>query len=353
MGMPEFMLEFKHKAETITKRGQRGIVAVILEDSTKSGDGYMSYSITDEKELVKSHWSTKSLEYISMIFKGNPKRVLIERADAAGDYDAALARLKNKKWNWLTVPDADESGAGSIAGWLMGQRENDKKSFKAVLPNYEADYPAIVNFATDGIAANGKSYSTAEFCARIAGVLAGTALNESAVYTVLPEVTAITESTTPDEDVDNGKLILINDGQNIKLGRAVTSLTTVNDNQTEDMKKIKIVEAMDLIYEDIRDVFESTYIGMANTYDNKQLFVAELNEYFENLERQGVLEDTASSYAEIDFEAQKAWLINQGKDVTEMSDEEIKKAKTGSYIFLCGALSIMDAIEDLKYNIYI
>ena len=356
MGLPLFMLEFKTKAETAVSRGSRGVVAVILADDTKTTTDCISYTYTDMTDVVKSHWTTANYAYLEMIFKGSPKSVIVERIGTSDDYTAALARLKNKKWNWLTVPGlADAEGTSQILEWIAEQREN-KKTFKAVLPcsvmGLTPNSRFIVDFAADEIKVGTKTYTCAEYCARIAGVLAGIALNKSATYYVLNEIDSIKESETPDADINAGRLIILNDGEKFKIARAVTSLTTLGENEKEEMKKIKIVEAMDFIFDDIRDVFESSYIGMANSYDNKQLFVSEVNDYFKKLENQSVLEPDGGSYAEIDLAEQRAWLKTQGKDVENMTDEQIKKAKTGSCIFLTGDLSFLDAIEDLKFTLY-
>ena len=49
-----------------------------------------------------------------------------------------------------------------------------------------------------------------------------------------------------DGAINSGKLILINDGRQVKLGRAVTSKTTVTDDEAQALKKIKMVAAVDL-----------------------------------------------------------------------------------------------------------
>ena len=54
MGLPEILIEFKTKAQTAVTRSQNGIVAVILEDSTKVGDENLSYTYNYEADIVKS-----------------------------------------------------------------------------------------------------------------------------------------------------------------------------------------------------------------------------------------------------------------------------------------------------------
>ena len=57
-----------------------------------------------------------------------------------------------------------------------------------------------------------------------------------------------------------------------------------------DWRKIKIVEGMDLISYFLRTTVQDSWVGQyPNTYDNKQLLVAYILEYLQELERAGVL----------------------------------------------------------------
>ena len=198
-----------------------------------------------------------------------------------------------------------------------------------------------------------KTYSTAEYCTRIAGILAGLPLNRSCTYYTLTEVESITESETPDTDIDNGKLILINDGTKIKIARGVNSLVKFDENKGQDFSKIKIVEAVDMIRDDIRSTFEDQFVGkVENSYDNKVVFIAAVNKYFKDLSSRGVLYDKFDNRAEIDMTATRDWL-SLSKDISEWSDEQIKVANTGTNVFVKANIQIQDAIEDLNFKIYI
>lgn len=349
MGLPEILIDFKTKAETAVKRSTNGIVAIVLADDTQIENSQISYSYTTSDDYDKSHWSAENLKLLNLVFKGSPKRVLVERIGTTDGYDDVLKRLKHKKWNYLTIPGLQENDVQEIAEWIISQRDA-KRTFKAVLPKCATNHEGIINFSTEGIICGTDSYSTAQYCARIAGLLAGLSMTESATYQILDDVTNITESLTPNEDIDAGKLILINDGVNIKIARGVNSLHIFDSDKTEDMKKIKIIEGMDLMRDDIRTTFEENYIGINNSYDNKIMFVAAINQYFDSLARQGVLYAEAENVAEIDVAAQREWLAGK-YDVSELSDDQIKQAKTGSYIFITANITFCDAIEDLNFSI--
>ncbi len=350
MGLPKILIEFKTLAETFITRSERGIVAVILKDNSNTTE---THTYSKESEITKSHYTASNLAFLSLVFMGNPSKVIVERVSTDGDLSTALERLKNKQWYYLTVPGVTEEEKEIVLQFIKEQRTQFHRTFKSVLPNCAADTEGIVNFATDNIKVGTKTYTTTEYCARIAGVLAGLPLNRSATYYVLPEVESITESETPDEDVDSGKLILINDGTKIKIARGVNSLTTFTDEKGQDFSKIKIIEAVDMIRDDVRTTFEDEFVGkVENSYDNKIVFIAAVNKYFKDLASRGVLYDKYDNMAEIDIDATREYL-SKTKDVSEWDEEAIKTANTGTNVFVKSNIQIQDAIEDMNFGIYI
>jgi hypothetical protein len=118
-------------------------------------------------------------------------------------------------------------------------------------------------------------------------------------------------------------------------------------------KKIKIVEAVDMMNSDIRTTAQDSYIGKyANSYDNKCLLVTAVKGYLRRLESDGVLE-TETSSVEIDIEAQENYLISIGTDTSGMKEQEIKEANTGDKVYLMATVTILDAIEDIDLAITI
>lgn len=352
MGLPQILIDFKSKAETAVRRSANGIVALILDDTTAQDLSYTYAYAADVPELT---WNAKNTDYIKKTFIGTPNKVIIERRTVPEDgYNGVLARLKNKSWNYLAIPGIKNDDVQTIYDWILEQRAA-KKTFKAVLPctaaGVSANHEGIINFSTDDIKVGTRTYTSAEYCCRIAGLLAGLSMTESATFYVLPEVESIKESGTPDEDIDEGKFILINDGAKVKVGRSVNSLHTLSGDKTADMCKIKIIESMDLMRDDIRTTFEENYIGVNNSYDNKMLFIGAVNQYFAELEKEGILDKEAENKADIDVNAQRKWLA-QKYDVSEYTDDQIRRAKTSSYLFAYANVNFLDAIEDLGFAIF-
>ena len=125
---------------------------------------------------------------------------------------------------------------------------------------------------------------------------------------------------------------------------SVNSLTTVTQEDTEDLKKIKILAIQDLITTDITDTINKSYVGnYSNSYDNKCLLITAIKGYLSQLEKKGYIEKD-KSVMEINVEKQRAYLESTGVDTTEMDDQAVKEANTGSRVFLKGSVSILDAM---------
>jgi len=343
MGMPEILITFKTQGTSAIERSARGVVALILEDTTAKTKTY-----SDITEIVTGDFSTQNINYIKLALQGCSKVIATSLVDPV-DYLDALVILKNMEFNYLACPSL--AVGTDIATWIKAQRAN-KKIFKAVLANSVSDDEGIINFTTTGIKVGEVAYTTAEYTVRLAGIFAGLEFTRSATYFVLPEVTAITDNADPDGAIDDGELILVNDGSKIKIARAVNSLTTFTADKGEDFSKIRNIEIIDMMSNDIRNTFADAYVGkIINTYDNKVLFCAAVNSYLDTLATESVLDPDSTNRVGVDIVAQTAYIASKGIDTSTMDELEIKKYNTGSNVFVAGTAKITDAMEDLTFNI--
>ncbi|ACQ52654.1 phage tail sheath protein [Clostridium botulinum] len=349
MGLPEINITFKSLAKSAITRSSRGTVALILKDT---GIFNIPIKITDVTKIPVG-LNDNNKEQIKLALKGGynaTKEVLVFIVGLEGKAEDSFTPLLNYKWDYLAIPEIENLDKDTVATFIKSIRENKHKKVKVVLPNCKGDNQGIINFTADEIKVGDKTYETAQYCGRIAGILATTPLNISATYFVLPEVESIKAIEDENKAIDNGELILINDGEKVKIGRAVNSLTTLKDDISEEWKKIKIVDTMDLIYTDIRKTFEDDYIGkVANDLDNKMVFITTVNSYLKSLEQENLL-NAGKNYTHLDMETQKLYIGSKGIDIENMKEDEIKEYNTGSKFFLGGKISILDAMEDLDFG---
>lgn len=351
MSLPNIMLNFKTKGASAISRSQKGVVAIILKDTQDNGL-HTFFSIKD----IPAQLSADNKAYIERCFMGNrstPRKVYAYVLPTeAENFNDAFDALSLIKFDYLVgTPDIEPSEVQLIATWVKGERTS-KHLIKAVLPNSPTDHEGIVNFTSEEIEAD-KVYTTAEYCSRIAGLIAGTPMTMSCTYAVLPEILAIKKLTKEqlDTKISNGEFIIFHDGEKVKVGRGVNSLKTTTSEHGEAFKKIKIVETVDMITSDIGLTLEDDYIGKyPNSYDDKCLLITAIKGYFEQLETEGILAK-GKSRVEIDVEAQRNYIKSKGINVENMSEQEIKEANTDTKVFISAAIEILDAIEDITINV--
>lgn len=170
-------------------------------------------------------------------------------------------------------------------------------------------------------------------------------------YVELPELTDATRLSRSEADaaVEAGKFIIWHDGRKFKTGRAVNSLTTLTG-KSAAYQKIKIIEVMDRIREDITLTAEDQFIGKyPNSYDNRCLLLSAIKGYFESLATDGIL--GADPEVAMDPDANRTWLKTNGFDVSGMTEDELRQADTGSVVNLKATIRILDVIEDIELPI--
>lgn len=385
MGAPSMDIQFIERAITAVTRGERGIVLLWVKDSLPAAAVNPATIILSSD--IPSGLSDATVEQIKLAMIGYtnaPKKVLVygmgisedaETAAVDAGYKKAMEVSETVKFDYLAIPTVETDGkTQEVASWVKSMRDNKRKKIKAVLPKIEADHEGVINFTTDR---NVKTetvtekdgtkttvdivYTAEQYCARIAGLIAGTPLTIACTYAPLTELSDCTRLTDIDTPVDNGEFIVFYDGEKVKVVRGVNSFVTTVDGKGDSFKKIKIVEAMDMINDDIIKTTQDSYLGKyANSYSNKCLLISAISGYFAQLKRDGII----SSYSvSLDAEAIRTYLKSKGlkatledgtiKEVDECSDEEIITADTGSFVFLTGNIKILDAIEDIKMPIYI
>ena len=375
MGAPNINISFIEKAITAITRGERGIVMLLVKD-TLAAPAVNPVTVVLESDIPNtlSDATKEQIKLASIGYINAPKKVLVycmgiaSGADAAAvgvGYTAALAAIETIKFDYLAIPTVQtDSKAQDITTWIKTMRGTKKKKVKAVLPNVAADSEGVINYTieknvktetvtgADGTKTTVDTIYTAEqYCSRIAGLIAGTPLTISCTYAPLSELSDCTRLNDIDTPVDEGEFILFYDGEKVKVVRGVNSFVTTIEGKGDSFKKIKIVDAMDMINDDITKTAQDSYLGKyANSYNNKCILMTAISGYFMQLLKDGVI----SSYSvDIDLAAQAIYLQSKGIDTSEMTEDEIRIADTGSKVFLVGNVKILDAIEDIAMPIYI
>lgn len=349
MGLPNILIEFKSKASTAIKRGERGIVAIVVTDE-KVGVTKIEDITQIPKDLTEENKA-----YIKRCFLGGIRPVKYIQLIVTDTVEKSLKVLETIKFDYVVGPhDISSVDATAMASFVKALRDNKGIKVKTVLPNTKGDHEGIINFTTTDIKVGEDTFTTAQYCSRIAGLLAGTPLQQSATYYRLSEIDDVPKFTKSelDKKIDEGEFVIFHDGEKVKVARAINSLVSIGATKSEDYKSIKIVDIMDLIYTDIRRTCEDNYIGkFANNYDNKCNLIVSIQAYLEALRNDELLD--TNIVTGIDMAVQTNYLKGKGEPVDEMTEQEIKEANTQTFVFLESRFKILNAIEDIQINFFI
>lgn len=373
MGAPIINISFIEKAKTIFGRAERGIVGLILKDNvTGSNPQKFTVQLTDE---IPEYLSDFNKEQIKLALMGNvtaPKKVVCfvmnvgapndeDEPSLTEEYKKARAWVRETKIHYLACPTVEVDGQlPDMISFIKEEINVNKNKIMGVFPfassedcdgiigcEFTAYTTGETHTQTSGV------YTAEEYCSRIAGFIAGTPFTQSITYGTLNDLSNCNRLTVAEQDeaVDAGKLVLMHDGEKVKIVRGVNTFKSTTKTKSISFKKIKIVNIMNLIYDDLVKTIRDEYIGKFNNdYDDKCILVTAINAYFMNLITQSII---TSGECQIDLEAQRNYLRMAGEDVTEMTDKEILKANTGSIVYLTGKVGIPDAIEDVEFPIYL
>ncbi len=354
--MPSINVIFRARAAEILPSSTRGVVALIVRDAAAAGAEFpASYRLTNVLQ-IPSALASLNQAFIKRAFIGYnsaPQAVLLYVLNTSAAISTALDWLATQQFAYLCAsPEVTAEEAESVASWIAAKRAEEYAIYKAVLPGYAGDSKAIVNSTGTDLEVGSEIFDAAEYCSRMAGILATTPVTMSATYAPLPEVQDCARMTRAEMDaaVKAGQLITFWDGRQVKLGRAVNSLTTLAG-QSPSLQKIKVVEAMDLISSELRYLIEDHWIGrVPNDYNHRVALRVAVYEFFAQLELDGIAEAGSSTVA-LDAVATRAYLENMGIDTGAMTDAQVLKQSTGTSVFLTAQTTILDAVEDVTIEI--
>ena len=348
MGLPVISVEFKKLAATAMIRSVRGILAVVIQDTT-SDVGWTSKAFTSLEEVDAKEFTSENYKILARAFLAAPYQVIVVRVGSEGTMETAQAILDKLSYNWVcAVPANFQSGLVTYVKSINTPRRIRK--VKALVYNQSsADDMHIVSVSNGTVTlTGGDTVTMTNYLPRLAGLLAACPMDQSVTYAALDDLEAVADVSNLDTAIDGGSLCMFRDDNVIRIARGVNTLQTVSGDVTEDMKKIAVVEAMDLIQEDIIRTFKTYYLGKKkNTADNQALFVADVSSYLRALADEGVVNKDEAISVSVDVAAMRAAWEADGVSTANMTDDQVKKKPYRAQVFVSAQAHILDAMEDM------
>lgn len=352
MGLPSIAVNFKKLADTAVARSERGVLALVIKDATDTTFDYKVYGSL--AEVDPDDYTTANYTGISLAFKAGPYKVIVVRVGTSGTITDVTEILDNIGYDYVcSNVSTFHSGLVSYVG-SVNTAGRIRKIKAVVAGQSSADDMHVINVANTTVTEAGASSTTAidAYLPRIAGILAACPITESVTSFALTDLTACSAVESIDTVIDAGNLCLYRDDNVIRIARGVNTLKTLGNTYTADMKKITVVDVMDMLQQDIIRAFKTNYLGkVRNTPDNQGNLCAAILGYMRNLAMIGVL-GLGENAIEVDADAIRAAWAAAGTDVSDWTDAQAKATPFGSNVYLRATCRVYDAMEDLTMDIY-
>ncbi len=366
IGLPNIDIVFLQKAVSAVKRSERGTALIILKDDKQTEIGYDIFKF--EADVTDKKYNADTIKLLKRCFYVNVNKIVVlhvpTKTTAFADIKQVVDRIK---YNWACTTVAEWQT--DLVSYTKSRNVISKgRKVKCLVANVTvADDKHVVNmkgqYVHETDADSKTNVKMTDYLPRIVSILANLPMNRSITYYELEDLDYVDNSFITNEKdankwTDEGWLLLINDDEDnvVRVGRGVNTLTSFTSTDTEDMRKIIIVESMDLMLEDLYTTFKEYYVGKyKNHLDNQYLFISAVNSYFKSLTKVvngEVLDPEYDNHAFVDVDIQRdAWLSVCKTEAEDWDEDKVKKMSFKSTVFLAAKIKILDAMEDLSFQI--
>lgn len=352
---PNIDIAFKQKATSSINSSERGIAILILKnDITSNCPAYAVYKDITEFEAAKSKYSEANQKAIADVFTFPPAKVIVVNADTV--VNALVEIEKNIPTGWITVASTDPSeDFSTLISWIKS-KEAQKKTYKAItFKGTSTDCKHIANNTNPRVTFNDSrgEVDAIQYLPSLLGIAAYCGgNNKSMTYFKCTNLKSVEGFADVDTELEKGNLVMFNDTDYVRICQGINTLITLDgEKATEDMQFIETVEAMDMIQDDIRDVYKETYISTKNKLDNQMLLISAINGYFKELE-DDVLDPEYANTASINVNAQRqAWLASGKAEASTWDDAKVKNSTFKRDVYLTGDIKVLGSMTNLKFDI--
>lgn len=331
------------KAQRFIELNARRTLCLLVKELTTTG----VFNVTTSADVEKLELTKENKEWIS---RGLGQKTIVIAGTTVVN---ALEVAKTQKFNMI-CSNFDEADNIKVKEFVIDQVENYKNNIMGVIAKCKADHENIINFTTDDIKIGDTTFTSQQYLSRIASVIINIPLTESSTYHVLGEVDRVPQLTKTELDtkISAGELVLIYDGEKVKIARGVTSLTTLGSTKTEDMQSIRLVTTGNIMKNDIQKSVSDKYVGkVIGTHNNKLNICQEIKGYLAILAspNQSLIDEDFT--VDLDTQAIKLYLGSLGIKTNEMKEDEIRHYNTKRKCFILAKVRLLDSMEDFYIKI--
>lgn len=241
-----------------------------------------------------------------------------------------LDKSEKVRFNCMCFPTEESSLQTALLTKIKYIRESIGWKCQAVAPNFAADYEGIINL-TNSFEYGGKSLSTAEACAWLAGMTAGADYVTSLTYATVTNATAVVGEMNNEESIEAinaGKTFFsVDESGNVILEYDINSRVSSDSETPQDIRKNRPLRVYDTFANDLLITF------IPGKFDNDEDGWGVM----EGLGRsmlQNYEDDGAITNVELDSD----FLIDQGKSI-------------GDSVYITVGLQAVDSADKYYFDV--
>ena len=193
----------------------------------------------------------------------------------------------------MGVATTDNTIKNLIVAFVKRMRDEVGAKFQAVLHDIAADYEGVINVINDVKTDNNFDKSSIVYF--MAGIEANCAINKTClnkVYNGEFEVDTDYTQSQLEDAIKNGKLILHNVNNEVRILEDINSLVTTSDNKGEIFKNNQTIRVADQIANDIAVLFNTKYLGnVPNNESGRISLWTDIVKHHTQLQEIGAIED--------------------------------------------------------------
>ena len=132
MGLPQIIINFIQKAASAITRSEKGVVCLLLDDSTTSGELKDLYTYEFAAQVDKAHWTEDNIKIIKETLAAGPSKLYVVRVASPKSFDDVKATVDSLSFNWLAYTSS--SAQSDIVEYVQARNGKSKgKKIKALV----------------------------------------------------------------------------------------------------------------------------------------------------------------------------------------------------------------------------
>ncbi len=208
-------------------------------------------------------------------------------------YQGYLDKIESYTYNVMGVATTDNTIKNLIVAFVKRMRDEVGAKFQAVLHNIAADYEGVINVANNVTVESGFDASAIVYF--VTGIEANCAINKTCLNKVYNGEFVVNTDYTQSQletAIKEGKLILHNVNDEVRILEDINSLVTTSNTKGEIFKNNQTIRVADQIANDIAVLFNTKYLGnVPNNESGRISLWADIVKHHTELQEIGAIEN--------------------------------------------------------------